>query len=362
MIWLAGIILGAYALLIIYFITGIFKTSKFHGIGKASTRFTIIVPFRNEKENLPVLIKSLSGLQYPKEQYEVLFVNDASTDGFVFPALPFSARILENIRHSPSAKKDAITTAISQARFEWILCTDADCTVPEKWLQVLDAFINRHNPDLVAGAVTYLPSPGFLNNFQELDLLSLQGVTVGSFGHHTAFMCNGANLAYRKSLFVELSGFEGIDKQPGGDDVFLLQKTIAAGRKVSYLLSDDFRVETRTVAGWFALFQQRVRWASKTAAYTSAFARFTAIIVLAANLAFICMTLQLPTGNNFLLTGTLLGIKIVTDYLLIKTSSLILGRPMNGFVFSALLYPFFSSFVAIYSLCGRYSWKERIYR
>jgi hypothetical protein len=54
--------------------------------------------------------------------------------------------------------------------------------------------------------------------------LSLQGATIGSFGIGKGFMCNGANLAYKKSLFQELNGFQGNDTIASGDDVFLLQK------------------------------------------------------------------------------------------------------------------------------------------
>jgi hypothetical protein len=61
------------------------------------------------------------------------------------------------------------------------------------------------------------------HHFQQLDLVSLQGATIGSFGIGKGFMCNGANLAYKKSLFQELNGFRN-DTIASGDDVFLLQK------------------------------------------------------------------------------------------------------------------------------------------
>ena len=42
------------------------------------TRFSIIVPFRNEEQNLPVLLESLSNLNYPTDFFKVILVDDAS--------------------------------------------------------------------------------------------------------------------------------------------------------------------------------------------------------------------------------------------------------------------------------------------
>ena len=74
---------------------------------------------------------------------------------------------------------------------------------------------------MIAGAVTYDCNSSFLHQFQQLDMASLQGATIGSFGIDQGFMCNGANLAYTKSLFTALDGFTGNDKIASGDDVFL---------------------------------------------------------------------------------------------------------------------------------------------
>jgi hypothetical protein len=64
-----------------------------------------------------------------------------------------------------------------------------------------------------------------LHHFQQLDIASLQGATIGSFGINKGFMCNGANFVYQ-ILFQELNGFHGNDTIASGDDVFLLQKRL----------------------------------------------------------------------------------------------------------------------------------------
>ena len=54
----------------------IFPSERIH----PKTRFSIIIPFRNEAENLPNLLKTIAELNYPSELFEIIFVNDASDD------------------------------------------------------------------------------------------------------------------------------------------------------------------------------------------------------------------------------------------------------------------------------------------
>ena len=104
---------------------------------------------------------------------------------------------------------------------------------------------------MLAAGVFYKSTPSFLAAFQQLDFLSLQGTTIGSFGNNQAFMCNGANFCYQKAFFYELNGFDGNDKIASGDDVFLLQKAIQKDSKnVRFLKSELAIVQTGTEKTW----------------------------------------------------------------------------------------------------------------
>src|SRR5690554_2719103 len=92
--------------------------------------FTIVVPFRNEKKNLPTLLSSFSKLNYPKELFEVILVDDNSFQPFLIHNTPFSIKVIQNERQSASPKKDAIRSVIRNSQFDWIITTDADCEVP----------------------------------------------------------------------------------------------------------------------------------------------------------------------------------------------------------------------------------------
>lgn len=335
--------------------------------------FSIIVPFRNEAENLPQLLHSFSQLNYPRNQFEILFVNDSSEDNSVeiikdFPVLTFNYKIIDAARKSNSPKKDAIATAINSIENEWIVTTDADCFVSANWLKSLDNYIQIYNPEMVVGVVSFVSEESFLSQFQQMDMMSLQGATIGTFGIGKPFMCNGANLAYTKKLFQTINGFEGNANIASGDDVFLLQKAISdkaiGTKKVGYLKSDNALVLTKPLTNWNAVFNQRTRWASKTSSYESSFGKILALIVFAGNFSIILsFFLTLFSMFSFWNWYLLFAIKIFVDFtILYQTGKFLKSKTVKFFLLINLFYPFFSTAVALYSLFGKYEWKGRRFK
>ena len=365
-------IFGLFEILTIYIISigllihGFFKVKSYQNKGlNPTTSFTIIVPFRNEAENLPKLLNSFSNLNYPIALFKVILVDDSSNEKFQVSGFRFQIEIIDNIRVSNSPKKDAITTAMNNVKTDWVITTDADCIVPENWLLTFDNYIQENKVSMLAGAVSYECENSFLHHFQQLDLISLQGATIGSFGLRRGFMCNGANFAYTKSLFEILNGFEGNDKIASGDDVFLLQKAIEKFPKgVRYLKAEEAIVITKPTENWKSLFYQRVRWAAKTSSYKSAFGKFLGVIVFLGNLSFVIafflFLLRIWYYPFFVLFAFL---KFTIDFILLyKTNQFLTKTRIKSVVLSSLLYPFFSSVVALYSLFGSYEWKGRQFK
>ncbi|MDI5899402.1 glycosyltransferase family 2 protein [Flavobacterium yafengii] len=363
MIFVLHIVIILYCVAIAFLIYGFTKVNAIDYIGLTpKTKFSIIVPFRNEAENLPILLESLSKLNYPMELFEVILVNDFSEVAFKIPSLKFKVSVINNVRVTNSPKKDAIVTAMQTVNTDWIITTDADCTVNTNWLLTLDNYIQLHDVAMIAGAVTYDCGNSFLHHFQQLDLASLQGATIGSFGINKGFMCNGANFAYTKSLFQELNGFNGNDAIASGDDVFLLQKAIAKSlEKVHYLKSQNNIVITKPLDDWKSLFYQRVRWASKTSSYQSTFGKGLGLLVFAGNLCWLFVlgpwVLGLTAFQNFFIICVL---KFSVDTVLIyKSNEFLTKTKIQYLILSSLFYPFFSVSVALYSLFGKYEWKGR---
>lgn len=362
-------IFGLFAILTIYIVSislliyGFLKIKKYQKQDlEPKTSFTIVVPFRNEKENLPILLESFSNLNYPTDLFEVILVDDNSKEKFQVLNSKFQVSIIDNSRISNSPKKDAITTAIQHVKTDWVITTDADCIVSKNWLLTFDNYIQQNKVSMLAGAVMYQCEDSFLDHFQQLDLTSLQGATIGSFGLNKGFMCNGANFAYTKSLFQDLNGFEGNDKIASGDDVFLLQKAIEKfPNEVHYLKAQDAIVVTKPTENWKALFHQRVRWAAKTSSYKSTFGKFLGLIVFFGNLTLvICFFLFLFGVLSYPILVLFAFFKFIIDFGLLSVTNQFLTKiRIKSLLLSSLLYPFFSSAVAFYSLFGSYEWKDR---
>ena len=365
-------VLVLYSIILIYVIAiglllyGFSKINTFDAIGcSPKTTFTIVVPFRDETESLPILLDSFSKLNYPKHLFEIILIDDDAVKKFQLPNLDYKISLIHNHRISNSPKKDAITTAVQFVTTEWIITTDADCVVPKNWLATLDEYIQNTAVSMIAGAVSYDCKSSFLHHFQLLDFTSLQGATIGSFGLGKGFMCNGANFAYTKSFFVELNGFKGNDTLASGDDVFLLQKAMAQfPEKVQYLKSRSTIVVTKPLNNWKSLFHQRLRWVSKTTAFHSSFGISLGIVVFLANLAWlyatVCLLLGLFSINEIMVFFLLkFLIEMVLFY---RTNQFLSDTKIDYLLLGSLVYPFFSTGVALYSLFGKYEWKGRLFK
>ena len=354
------ILLFFYLLNILWLIVGFNKVKAFHFHSTIpKTKFSIIVPFRNEKETLPKLLHSIEKLNYPTELFEVILVDDESEEQFILEYTKYEVVLVNNIRKTNSPKKDAINTAVTIAKNEWIITTDADCVVQENWLVAFDAFIQKEKTRMIASGVMYSSKNRFLDTFQQMDLLSLQGTTIGSFGNQQAFMCNGANFCYEKTFFQELNGFEGNDLIASGDDVFLLQKAILKEAKsVHFLKSNHAIVTTKTENTWKKLFFQRVRWASKTANYKSFYSKQLGLSVFLMNLILI-FSIVCGEWKNFLVP---FSIKFWIDFILLSQSSFYFKTSLKHLLLSSLVYPIFSISVVFYSFFRKYTWKGRAFR
>lgn len=376
MIWIVIFLFSTYAILIVALAIGFLKVDKFVPKNKTpTTHFSIIIPFRNERENLVDLLESIGGLKYPKNLVECIFVDDDSNDNsveiienFVKKTSKkaqenFTINIIQNQRTSNSPKKDAISTAVAIAKNNWIISTDADCIIPKNWLLNFDNFIQEKQPKMVVAPVNYQTKDNLLEQFQLLDFMSLQGSTIGGFGIDFPFLCNGANLVYRKDIFIKLNGFDGNNTIASGDDIFLFEKFLEDDKKsVQFLKSKDAIVTTLPVKTFNALIQQRIRWASKTSKVKSVKVKLLGLFVFLVNLTII---FSLFTSYN--LTGIFLPLvlKITIDVFLFLPTIRFYNHEkvfLKWYLLCSFLYPFFSVFIVFKALFFKYSWKGRSFK
>lgn len=241
------------------------------------TAVTVIIPARNEAENLPALLEALRKQTYSTALLEVIVIDDFSTDDTAAVVRNFPAaniHLLELRQHLNmeerlnSFKKKAIEIAISQAKGDLIVTTDADCVMGPRWIETVVQFYEQHHPKFIAAPVSFYKEHNFFKRLQSLDFMTMQGITGAAAQLASGTMCNGANLAYEKEAFHEVGGFSGIDNIASGDDMLLMYKIYSAyPDKVSYLKCEEAVVRTLAVDTLRDFMNQRIRWSSKADKY-----------------------------------------------------------------------------------------------
>jgi len=363
-----------YVILILWLLAGLLKESELDLTKmEPKTSFSIIIPFRNESKNLLPLLESIVKIQYPKQLFEVLLIDDESTDNSVRIIEHFCSklegseqlkiRILSNKRTSASPKKDAISMAIDEATNSWIITTDADVIAPPLWLESYHTMIELNNPKMVCGPVTYSSNKSFVQSYQVFDSLSLQAVAMGSFANANPLLCNGANMGYKKDAFKALNGFQGNTHIASGDDIFLLEKFKKAYPKDIYFLKTDMAtVTTKPQNSWSSLVNQRVRWASKTSQQKSSVTKAIGLLVFITNIWMIVGAILTIFTARFLETYLLfLILKFVVDISLTMACASFFRKKIRSmsFLLNWLLYPIITTIVVFKSFTGTYRWKDR---
>jgi cellulose synthase/poly-beta-1,6-N-acetylglucosamine synthase-like glycosyltransferase len=375
------IIFGLYVLLILYYWRSWVSIPEFKVKNqKLKVKISVIVPARNEEKNIRLCLDSVCNQTYPSTLFEVLVVDDHSTDNTAAIIKSFAAQNVKLIYLQDfvrdelnSYKKKAIEIAIAQSTGELIVTTDADCIVQKNWLQTIAAFYEQYNPAFIAAPVAIDCSNKFIKFFQGLDFMTLQGITGASVHKKIHSMCNGANLAYTKQAFDEAGGFAGIDNIASGDDMLLMHKIYKRyPDKVMFLKSKEAIVNTEPVNSIKEFFNQRIRWASKADKYDDKRIFAVLLLVYVVNVLLLALPVIAVFDNAqysiFNVRCSMIGIWLLL--LLLKTIiELIFLYPVAKFFGKQsmlLLFPLMQPFHIIYTVIagwlgkfGRYSWKER---
>jgi len=269
----------------------------------SATRITIIIPARNEEQNIGRCLQSIIDQTYSAALFEIIVVDDHSIDNTAKIVQSFQQQnihclFLKDFVNDPinSYKKKAIEEAINQSTGDLIVTTDADCFMGKDWLQTIVSFYEAFKPAFIAAPVSINSNGRFLSIFQALDFMTLQGITGASVYKKIHSMCNGANLAYEKIAFKEVNGFKGIDNIASGDDMLLMHKIfLRYPERVMFLKSQEAVVQTQPMGTWKDFFNQRIRWASKADKYEDK--RILAVLVLV--YLFNLLLLLLPIISTF---------------------------------------------------------------
>lgn len=327
--------------------------------------FSIVVPARNEEKNIGSILNDLRNQNYPTSLYEIIVVDDHSTDDTAGIAKAFPNIKLVQLSNLEinSYKKKAIEAGIMVATNKWIVTTDADCRINREWLFTLACFIEEKDPVLVSGPVLMKSDFSILQQFQTIDFLILQGITGAALHKNMHSMGNGANLAYKKEIFNQVKGFSGIDHIASGDDMLLLYKIWKLyPEKIAYLKSPKSIVTTEAEKTLKSFFQQRIRWASKAKKYQDKRIFPILLMVWLFNCSFfVLMIAGFWNTYYWLLMMGMFVLKIVVELPFVYSVSKFFGKEslIKSFILVQPLHVFYTVFSGLLGQFGKYEWKGR---
>jgi cellulose synthase/poly-beta-1,6-N-acetylglucosamine synthase-like glycosyltransferase len=355
-------------------------------------KITVVVPFRNEEVCIANVIQDMIGQELPPEFVEVILVDDHSTDRsseIISSCLPAVA-VTNSQSEGPSiastsslgysgrgrtqfsyaslpegreGKKQAIMLGVEQAGGEIIVTTDADCRLPIHWLQSIATSFHDGNVKMVFGGVRIKEDKSFFSKLQALEFCSLIGTGAAMAGFGVPLLCNGANLAFLKSAFLEVNGYEGNLDIPSGDDEFLMRKIDRRfPGSIRFQPDGDSVVETRPLESLKGFVDQRLRWAGKWKHSESQLSQFTAVFIFVFQTSFLVFWFA-PLLNwiSGLLALFLITVKLIFEFaFLFQVCTFLRVRPrLFHFLVLQFLYPFYVMFIGVASLFTSPLWKGR---
>lgn len=363
---IAAFLFILYAALLIYYWRSWRAIPVFDkGDNTVSIPLSVIIPARNEEDNIGALLRALRQQSYPSSLTEIIVIDDHSTDSTAEIVRQFPNIRLISLKEDAinSYKKKAIETGIAASTGELIVTTDADCIPGKDWLATIAAFKQQTDAAFIAAPVSFTCNSSLLQAFQAMDFMVLQGITGAAVSRRHLSMSNGANLAYERKVFDEVGGFKGIDHIASGDDMLLMHKIAEHyPDRIAYLKSPSAIVSTLPMKTWKAFFNQRIRWASKATQYNDKRIFPVLLLVYLFNLALpvLCVA-GFWDMHQFIHAFFLLVLKTLVELPLFTSLAAFFEKRR-----AIRLFPLFQPLHVVYTLIsgffgqfGKYEWKGR---
>lgn len=366
-----------YCCLIAFFYVGllaiILRTKRQNKLPISSIQnsFSIVISARNEAAFISKCLQSIINQNYNLEKFEIIVINDHSTDD--------TLNIINQFKHQNSIpmhrdkisiidladfdkidnKKQAITKGIEQAKFDYIILTDADCIRGNNWIKTINQFINISAPKMVYAPVGFA-AKNIFEKLQALEFAGLVGVGAAAMELKYPNMCSAANLILEKAVFFEVNGYADNMHVISGDDEFLMHKIFKKyPNQVQFLHQKEAIVLTGANGTLNQLTEQRKRWVSKSTKYENRYITFILVMAYFYNISmvvnlFIDWHLAL---NQIIFKMIIEGIFLVTILKLFGKTKLILLLPL-----AEIFHVLYVIIIGIWANFGTYNWKGRTHK
>ena len=340
---------------------------------------SIVIAARNEEDNIASCLRGLAGQTLPAERFEVVLVDDGSSDGTAKLAEEFARdtdvrlTILgtAGLPGGSGSKKRALSLGVERTEGEVVLTTDADCRLPPTWAA---SMARRFDDDTVGMVIGYAGIRrnsgrlGLLGGWEAVDFLNLMAAAAAGAGRGRALASSGQSLGFRKAAYDEVGGYSRIMHRGSGDDVLLMQ-IIRRTRRWRILFAGDAteHVVHPPSPSLPGLLAKRSRWASS--------APFQALLdppffaYLACTFAMSVMLLATPilawwgAVSWFSVAAAWLAKSAAEGALFARSRQVFQRRDLHWqFLPWALSQPLYIVAVGLFGALGRFDWKGRSYR
>ncbi len=337
---------------------------------------SVVVAARDEEKNIIHCIQSLLNQDYPIDKFEILIVDDFSTDNTAelvkkFETSETNLKYLSSTakRHEKivvSYKREAIQTGINASKGQYILLTDADCIVPPSWITTFSEQFIKEDCVFIGGPVVISDEkPSLLTSFQGLDMIGMMVITGAGYQSGNQLLANGANMGFSKQVFNELGAYTQFPNKASGDDMFLLHHFHHHHPKsIRFLKTLSAVVVTQPEYAIKSLLRQRIRWASKNNAYKEMKINFSLSVLFMVSLTIIILGVLSILHTSIFFPGfcVLYIFKMFSDYLLQREAIKFFNkRTLEKYFFlSQNIHTLYIAWVGIMaSLFPFYYWKGR---
>jgi cellulose synthase/poly-beta-1,6-N-acetylglucosamine synthase-like glycosyltransferase len=332
---------------------------------------SVVVAARNEEKDIESCLQSLLKQTYPTNSYEIIIVDDGSTDKTASIVKSFSERfnnihllsLMFDSEQKIGRKPIALAKGIAQASGKIILTTDADCIVPPKWIEIMANHFEE-GVVFVAGPVAERDAITFFAKMEQLEFLGLITTAAGLIASGRPIICNGANLAYRKDAFTAIDGFN--TESSSNDDESLMNKMVHRKiGKVVFAPEADAVVTTNSSNTISTFLRQRIRWANKRGHYEDKSILFT-LFGLYLFFASMLMTMVLLFREPQLALPLSVGFcgKILVDYFTLRSGARLFRQriPIFHFLIAEFLHVPYIVIAAAIGQIASMRWKGRTIR
>lgn len=353
-----------------YLSTLIFLMTGFLRIKNTQAEFqpkvSVVVAARNEERNLRNCLNSLLAQTYPKELTQLVVVDDRSTDDTPNILKQFNSQHnvlgirISEAQNGISPKKLALRQGIASANGKLIFTTDADCSPPPDWLsQTVQLF--KDDVGLVIGPAPFIEESNSWSRLLCLDNFATAFVAAGAAGWNIGVTCTGRNLAYRKSVFKQVNGFQKIGHSlSGDDDLFLQTVKKQTDWKINYSLSPNTSVTSSAAKSLSEYILQRRRHVSASKYYSKLIQTSYLLFNFANLVLFGFFVLSLFFHEHLFLAVFIFGAKLLVDFL----SLYLVTKKFNN-RHLLYLFPLWEVFfllnqavISPLGLVGKVRWKE----